>query len=319
MATFTYSSTLFNCATPAAMTDSLFASAFGASACLYADVLQCDRIATASELRKAYHRRALLFHPDKQRDKQNRAQATLCFQAVSAAYEILMDTGRRALYDATGQLDDGSRSVSSTKNDDEWTAFFKSVFREVVTVDVDHNDATYRGSDREASDVLKFYRLCKGDLDKVLTCVVCGKRQDKARWARDVIGPAILSGQVERYIAFDQTSGMKGSDSLIDTDDDDDESNKKRKRIRKRSKDEEEGGSTDADDEAVCTKKGRTNETISKGPMSKKDKMEYRVARKQKEKKEKQVEFAKLVKEKQWGGGAGIGKPSRPGTFSNVE
>jgi DnaJ family protein C protein 9 len=217
------------CATPAAMTDSLFASAFGASACLYADVLQCDRNATASELRKAYHRRALLFHPDKQRDKQNSAQATLCFQAVSAAYEILMDSGRRALYDATGQLDYGSHSAS-TKNDDEWTAFFKSVFRDVVTADVDHNDATYRGSDREAADVLKFYRLCKGDLDKVLTCVVCGKRQDKARWARDVIGPAILSGQVERYNAFDQTSGVKGSDSLIDTDDE--EINKKRKRIR---------------------------------------------------------------------------------------
>lgn len=312
-----YSYSQLSADNPINMADSLVASAFGASACLYADVLQCDSTATTSELRKAYHRRALLFHPDKQSGGGDNAKATLCFQAVSAAYEILMDSGRRALYDATGQLNDGSHSVRSHKNDNEWTAFFESVFREVITVG--HNHATYRGSDREASDVLKFYRLCKGDLDKVLTCVVCGKPQDKPRWARDIIEPTILSGQVERYCAFDQTSGMKDNDSLIDTDDDEDV--KKRNRKFKRSRDDDEVDELfDTDEEAVCSKKGRTakiHQSIGKASMSKRDKIEYRVARKQKKRMEKQVEFSNLVKKKQWSGGAGISKPCRPGSFSN--
>jgi DnaJ homolog subfamily C member 9 len=290
------------------MTETLFASAFGASACLYADVLQCDRSATALEIRRAYYRRALLFHPDKQRGDVDTAEATLCFQAVSAAYEILMDSGRRALYDATGQF----YSCSHRNGSDDWTEFFKSVFHEVVTVH--HEDAMYRGSDREASDVIRFYQLCKGDLDKVLSCVVSGKKQDKTRWARDIIEPAIRRGHVERYDAFDRTSGMKDDDSLVDTEDEEDA--KKRKRIRKRIRaDDDQDRLIDTDKEEVSSKKARTKKISKAASMSKKDKMDYRVARKQKEKKEKQVEFAKIVKEKNWDG-AGMGKHSRPGTFS---
>jgi hypothetical protein len=223
------------------------------------------------------------------------------------------DFGRRALYDATGQLDDDSHSGSSKNGNDDWAEFFKSVFREVVTVD--HEYETYCGSDREASDVIRFYQLCKGDLDKVLTCVVSGKNQDKIRWAHDIIEPAIRRGNVGRYAAFDRTSGMKDDDRLVDTDDEED--GKKRKRTRQRSRDEDDqDGLIDTDEEEVSSSKGRTTRINKAASMSKKDKLDYRVARKQKEKKEKQVEFAKIVKEKQWDG-AGIGKRSRPGTFSD--
>ena len=292
------------------MTESLFVSAFGASACLYADVLQCDPSATALEIRRAYYRRALQFHPDKQRGNADtaKAKATLCFQAISAAYEILMDSGRRALYDATGQLD----VCSSRSGNDDWIEFFKSVFREVISVD--QEDATYRGSDREASDVIRFYQLCKGDLNKVVACVISGKEQDKTRWARDIIEPAIRRGNVERYDALERTSGMKNDDSMVNRKHE--ENGKKRKRIRKRlvAKDGQDG-LIDTDEEEVSNN-GSTERINKVASMSKKDKMDYLVARKQKEKKEKQVEFAKMVKEKHWDG-TGIGKCSRPGTFSD--
>jgi hypothetical protein len=219
------------------------------------------------------------------------------------------------LYDATGQLGSHHSDRSSNKNgNNDWTEFFKSVFREVLTVN-NEDDATYRGSDREASDVIRFYQLCKGDLDKVLTCIVSGTKQDITRWALDIIEPAIRRGNVERYDAFDRTSGMKDNESLVNMEHEED--GKKRRRIQERSRDDvNQDGWIDTDEEELSSNKGKIKRINIAASMGKKDKMDYRVARKQKEKREKQVEFAKIVKEKQWDG-AGIGKRSRSGTFSD--
>jgi len=46
-----------------------------------------------------------MYHPDKQQHQQQAhhiKEFTLKFQAVSAAYQVLMDAGRRSAYDATG-------------------------------------------------------------------------------------------------------------------------------------------------------------------------------------------------------------------------
>mmetsp|Transcript_158483 Transcript_158483/g.279764 ORF Transcript_158483/g.279764 Transcript_158483/m.279764 type:complete len:386 (+) Transcript_158483:54-1211(+) len=64
--------------------------------------LGVDVKADVSEIRRAYRRLALRWHPDKNQDDPS---ATAQFQQISSAYEVLSDAERRALYDNTGCID----------------------------------------------------------------------------------------------------------------------------------------------------------------------------------------------------------------------
>ena len=57
--------------------------------------------AAADELRKAYHKAALRWHPDKhaQSDAARQVEAAEQFKAVQAAWAVLSDDGLRAAYD----------------------------------------------------------------------------------------------------------------------------------------------------------------------------------------------------------------------------
>lgn len=76
----------------------------------YYELLSVQRTATDDEIKKAYRRKALELHPD--RNYGNEANATRIFAEVQAAYEILSDPQERAWYDsheaAILRGDDGS-------------------------------------------------------------------------------------------------------------------------------------------------------------------------------------------------------------------
>lgn len=59
-----------------------------------------SRQATDAEIKKAYRKSALRWHPDKNPDDQANAEAM--FKAVSEAYEVLSDPDKRSVYDAMG-------------------------------------------------------------------------------------------------------------------------------------------------------------------------------------------------------------------------
>ncbi|KAK7397834.1 hypothetical protein QQX98_012795 [Neonectria punicea] len=64
----------------------------------YYDLLNVDRQATDDEIKKAYRRKALELHPDRNID--NVETATRRFAEVQSAYEILSDPQERAWYDS---------------------------------------------------------------------------------------------------------------------------------------------------------------------------------------------------------------------------
>lgn len=66
----------------------------------YYEVLDADRSASEDDLKKAYRKLALQWHPDKNPD--NRAQAEERFKEIGEAYQILSDPERRAQYDRFG-------------------------------------------------------------------------------------------------------------------------------------------------------------------------------------------------------------------------
>jgi curved DNA-binding protein CbpA len=172
----------------------IIAQAFGEGANLYTDVLETSPDATSAQLRKAYYTKALLYHPDKAPGNEAK------FLAISIAYEILKHPEHRAEYDDTGELyDDEQEEGGDPTSMNAWKSYFDHQFGKVTTSDIDKFAAKYKCSPEEEQDVLKEYTKFKGNLLKMLDCVMLSEPRDTERWVEDYIRPAISKGQVDDY------------------------------------------------------------------------------------------------------------------------
>src|SRR5277367_183101 len=64
----------------------------------YYDILGISNNASAEEIKKSFRRLAMKYHPDRNPD----GAAEECFKEAREAYEVLSDSGKRAMYDQFG-------------------------------------------------------------------------------------------------------------------------------------------------------------------------------------------------------------------------
>src|SRR5437763_1709264 len=66
----------------------------------YYNILEISKNATAEEIKKAYRKNAVKYHPDK---NPGDAEAEKKFKEISEAYEVLSDEKKRQIYDRHGK------------------------------------------------------------------------------------------------------------------------------------------------------------------------------------------------------------------------
>ena len=65
----------------------------------YYEILEVDKGASEAKLKKAYRKKAMKYHPDRNKGD---AEAEKKFKEASEAYEVLRDPQKRARYDQYG-------------------------------------------------------------------------------------------------------------------------------------------------------------------------------------------------------------------------
>lgn len=66
----------------------------------YYDILGVSKTASADEIKKAYRKQALEWHPDKHATDKEAAEKR--FKEINEAYQVLSDTNKRSQYDQFG-------------------------------------------------------------------------------------------------------------------------------------------------------------------------------------------------------------------------
>lgn len=97
----------------------------------YYRVLEVQKTATGADIKKAYRKLALKWHPDKNPD--NMEEATKKFKEISEAYEVLSDDKKRRVYDQYGKdglLNGNSRTRSRHEDEFDFGGFGFFSFRD---------------------------------------------------------------------------------------------------------------------------------------------------------------------------------------------
>lgn len=159
-------------------------------------VLGVEKTATKQEIKKAYHKLALRLHPDKNPGDE---EAKAKFQQLQNVISILGDEEKRALYDETGCVDHADLAGDVVQDLQE---YFRTLYKKVTEADIEEFEANYRGSDSEKNDLIRLYKECKGNMNRLFCSMLCSDRKLDSHRFKDIVDEAIASGELKEKKAY---------------------------------------------------------------------------------------------------------------------
>ncbi len=144
----------------------------------YYEVLGVQRNADPDELKKAYRRLAMKYHPDR---NPNDPEAEAKFKEAKEAYEILSDKGKRAAYDRFGHAGvepGGGGFGNGFGAADAFSDIFGDVFGDIFGAGPRSRTQMYRGADLRYDLELTLEQAVTGDTVEIdipsrVACETC--------------------------------------------------------------------------------------------------------------------------------------------------
>ena len=174
----------------------------------YYEVLEVNRNASETEIKKAYRRLAIKYHPDKNPDDH---QAEDSFKEITEAYAVLSDAQKRAAYDQFGHAGvDGGSPFSGEGfgfGGSPFEDIFGSIFGDVFGASGGRRGRGQRGDDLRYNLSISFEEAAFGVETKVQIprhhpCEACGGSRAKKGTSPKTCSTCQGGGQVRYQQGF---------------------------------------------------------------------------------------------------------------------
>jgi len=171
----------------------------------YYETLNVGRDASAEELKKAYRRLAMKYHPDRNPDDE---KAEARFKEAKEAYEVLSDAQKRSAYDQFGHagVNTGAGSGGFAPGD-AFSDIFGDVFGDIFGRGRRGRTHVYRGADLRYELTLELEQAVFGettniDIPTLAECDACGGRGAAKGTNPETCGTCEGHGQVRMQQGF---------------------------------------------------------------------------------------------------------------------
>ncbi len=190
----------------------------------YYEVLGVERSADDAELKKAYRRLAMKYHPDRNPDDTD---AENHFKEAKEAYEVLSDAQKRAAYDQFGHagVDSAGLGGAGMGAGDAFSDIFGDVFGEIFGGARRGRSNVFRGADLRYELALDLEQAVFGETINIEVptlsgCETCDGSGAKPGTSKSTCGTCGGAGQVrmqQGFFSIQQTCpNCRGSGQVID-------------------------------------------------------------------------------------------------------
>ncbi len=178
----------------------------------YYEILSVNRSTGAGEIKKAYRKLAMKFHPDRNPDDQ---EAEAAFKECTEAYEVLSDTKKRQIYDTYGHDGLKNSGYSGPGSSEDVFSSFGDIFGDLFGFGGGRSQARRNGpapgNDLRYDLSITFMEAVHGVAKEVVitrkdTCWTCEGSGCRPGYSREDCPSCNGRGQVIRSQGFFQVS-----------------------------------------------------------------------------------------------------------------